>query len=403
MQAYDPDDTFYAAVALAVDGTVVSNDHTIEKQRLVPHIRTSEHSTSNMGVERSYNRSGRITPSLMIRRNIENRTADPVHPIENTIRYRAYFDKNLPCVMETTVTGKGFAGTRRSDTVNESSTDTDGGNSATPIERADEGRTSRRRFLSAATRAGVGTFALGAVSVGSALQPPSRESAPLAAVYRGPASCGGCSAAVADLIRRSPHEFRVQYIGPDEKRKPTTKGLRGVALYAQPGGDGSVGRAEIALGETATSAIPNYVADGGRYVGFCMGAYLAGSDPGMGLLAPGDTGGYIDTAGASVKSARDAVIPVKWRGTHRYQFAQDPPYIVPSGVAGEEVLSRFTNGRVNALVRPYGRGSVGVVGTHPEADRGWYTRKLWREDEDGPDTSQGLDLVERTMRSGFDR
>lgn len=42
MQAYDPDDTLYAAAALAVDGTVVSNDQAFEKQCLVPHIWTSE-------------------------------------------------------------------------------------------------------------------------------------------------------------------------------------------------------------------------------------------------------------------------------------------------------------------------------------------------------------------------
>ena len=297
-------------------------------------------------------------------------------------------------------TGKDFAGRRRSSTVNEGSANTDGGTPVTPIERADDGHTSRRRFLSAATRAAIGTSALGAVSSGSALRTPSRESAPLAVVYRGPASCGGCSTAVAALLRKSPRRFRLRYIGPNEERRVTTKGLRGVALYAQPGGDGSVGRAEIALGGSATRAISNYVAGGGRYVGFCMGAYLAGSDPGMGLLSPGDTGGYIDTPGASVTSACDAVVPVMWRGTPRYQFAQDPPYIVPSGVAGEEVLSRFTNDRINALVKPYGRGKVGVVGTHPEADRSWYTSKLWREDEDGSDTAQALDLVERTMRSG---
>jgi predicted nucleic acid-binding protein len=42
MHAYDPDDTLYVAAALAVDGTVVSNDQAFEKQRTVPHMWTSE-------------------------------------------------------------------------------------------------------------------------------------------------------------------------------------------------------------------------------------------------------------------------------------------------------------------------------------------------------------------------
>lgn len=42
MHAYDPDDTLYAAAALAVDGAVVSNDKAFEKQQVVPHLWTSE-------------------------------------------------------------------------------------------------------------------------------------------------------------------------------------------------------------------------------------------------------------------------------------------------------------------------------------------------------------------------
>lgn len=42
LQAYDPDDTLYAAAALEVDGTVVSNDQAFENQSVVPHMWTSE-------------------------------------------------------------------------------------------------------------------------------------------------------------------------------------------------------------------------------------------------------------------------------------------------------------------------------------------------------------------------
>lgn len=237
---------------------------------------------------------------------------------------------------------------------------------------------------------------IGALLIGPAPQAQTR--APEAVVYRGQASCPGCSEAVAALIRRSPRGFSVRFIGPNETLKLTAANLKGVALYAQPGGNGSVGAAQKALGASGTRAIKGYVSGGGHYVGFCMGAYLAGSNPGMGLLSPGNTGQYIRTSGASVTSTRDAVIPVEWEGASRRHFAQDPPYIIPSGVAGETVLSRFSNNRVNALARPYGKGGVGVVGTHPEAARSWYSSKLWRKDKDGLDAAQGLRLIENTMR-----
>lgn len=200
------------------------------------------------------------------------------------------------------------------------------------------------------------------------------------------------------MVRQSPRGFEVRYIGPKEKLKLTRENLRGVELYAQPGGGGSVDRAEKRLGSQGSKTIKSYVSGGGSYVGFCMGAYLAGSDPGLGMLSPGNTGRYIHTRGASVRSTRDAVIPISWEGGRRYHFAQDPSYIIPSGVRGERVLSRFTNGKVNALIRPYGKGGVGVVGTHPEANRSWYGSRLWNKDEDGLDSAQGLRLIHQTMR-----
>jgi hypothetical protein len=221
---------------------------------------------------------------------------------------------------------------------------------------------------------------------------------PVALVYRGPASCAGCSEAVAALIRRSPRHFSVSYAGPGEKLKVTAASLRGAALYAQPGGDGSVQHGMTALGPAAAAAIRSYVAAGGHYLGICMGAYLAGEDPGIGLLAPGDTGGYDQTRGASVTTAAQAVIPVIWGTTVSYQYAQDPPYIIPSGVRGEKVLARFTNHHVDALVRPYHRGAVGVVGTHPEADRTWFTPAMWRAAKDGFSYPEGLRLIAALLR-----
>lgn len=116
------------------------------------------------------------------------------------------------------------------------------------------------------------------------------------------------------------------------------------------------------------------------------------------LLAPGDTGEYAELPGADVPGTADTVVPVRWGGRIRRQYAQDPPYLVPSRVPGERVLSRFPDGAVNALVRPYHRGAVGVVGTHPEADRSWYTDRLWRADTDGPDHREGLGLVAALLR-----
>ena len=221
--------------------------------------------------------------------------------------------------------------------------------------------------------------------------------APLALVYRGPAGCDdGCSEAAAAMLRSSRYHFKVRYVGPNEKRKIVPSSFTGVALYVQPGGDTSVARANKLLGAQAQQVISDYVRNGGRYLGICQGAYLAGTDPGMGLLSPGNSDQYIATKGASTKSEADTVIPIRWGKKKIYMYFQDGAYLIPSGVPGEKILARYTNGKVAALTKPYGAGRVGVIGPHPEAPRSWY-REAGLRDRDGSDARYGLKLINSVM------
>lgn len=222
--------------------------------------------------------------------------------------------------------------------------------------------------------------------------------APTALVYRGPATgCDECSEAVAGLLRSSDLGFDVTFVGPGEEVEVTAATLGEADLYVQPGGNLSVDAAMDRLGADAADVITSYVHGGGRYLGLCLGAYLAGSDPGLGLLSPGDTGGYSSTRGAGLTGSQEGIIRVAWGSKDRWHYAQDPPVILASKVDGERVLSRFSNGQVNALVRPLGDGVVGVVGTHPEATRDWYSDTLWRADTDGLDLDDGLELIDAVM------
>jgi glutamine amidotransferase-like uncharacterized protein len=237
-----------------------------------------------------------------------------------------------------------------------------------------------------------GVSGVGAVKFGSGTS----GAAPVALVYRGPASC--CSEAVFNLLKKSSYNFDVKYIGPNETLKMVASSFVGATVYAQPGGNGTVDEGLAALGgNAAMTLIKNFVNNGGKYLGFCMGAYFAGSNPGMGLLSPGDTDGYIGSPGASVSTDADTIVPVTWRTTKKIHFFQDGAYILPSNVAGERILAKYDNGLVDALTKPYGKGRIGVVGSHPEADRTWYTDSLFAKDTDGLDATDGLDLINETM------
>ncbi|MER7754410.1 hypothetical protein [Kitasatospora sp. NPDC097643] len=236
---------------------------------------------------------------------------------------------------------------------------------------------------------------------------------PLALVYRGPAACDGCPEAARALLERG--GLAVRYIGPHERLHFAAATLAGAAVYVQPGGTN---------GQEVTTAwdllrrdpafrpelVRDYVRGGGRYLGLCMGGYLAG-DPGFDLL-PGDSGQYVHAEGASVTDERDQLVDVTWRGHRQRMYFQDGPYfdLDPTPNAPEtgtetgtgaapgsvDVLARYLpDNHPAAVVAPYGTGRVAVSGPHPEAPPDWY-RDYHLSDESPTGLALGDDLV-RTL------
>lgn len=193
-----------------------------------------------------------------------------------------------------------------------------------------------------------------------------------AAVYRGrgAGSCDGCSEAVARLLGSSPTPLEVEFIGPDEARDVSPETLSGMLLYAQPGG-GDVSSAWNHLRHDADT-IRQWVLGGGNYLGFCLGAYLAGADPGYGLL-PGEVYRYIDSPNASVSTDDYTTVMTDWSGQAREMYFQDGPAFSLAPNAPATVLATYPGGEAAAVVASYGRGRVGLVGPHPEADLAWFS------------------------------
>ncbi len=243
----------------------------------------------------------------------------------------------------------------------------------------------RRGFLMGAGMA----LALAAVPATASASEP----APLALVYRGPASLPGCPEAVATLLRNSPRGFRTAYVGPKEKKKITAATLAEAAVYAQPGGP-SLSKGWSAMSPYA-AVIRQWVAGGGNYLGFCLGGYLAGATPGFDLL-PGDTWQYITATNATVKTTAPARINVRWRGATQTVYFQDGPAFWLEPGASVDLLATYEGGQPAALVAPYGSGRVGVVGPHPEADQSWFGGGLDSTGAIHPEL--GYDLIETVMR-----
>lgn len=247
---------------------------------------------------------------------------------------------------------------------------------------------SRRGFLFGA--AGAGVLGAAALTVPRVLS----DDRPVALVYRGPASLPGCPEAVAALLESAPTPMRAVYCGPDESVDVTPEALSGAAVYAQPGG----GTLESAWRHTRSYAptLRQWVSGGGNYLGFCLGAYLAGDDPGYGLF-PGRVRQYITTDDATIDDADDTLVAVTWRDRQRHMYFQDGPVFAPRGDAtGVTVLARYPNDTVAAVVAAHGSGRVGLVGPHPEADESWYRRPGFTN-PDGIRFDLGHDLIATTL------
>jgi len=194
-------------------------------------------------------------------------------------------------------------------------------------------------------------------------------------------------------LRSSPRGFDVRFVGRQGEVPLKPKILAQATIYAQPGG-GELTPAYRHM-RRHRSQIRQYVAGGGRYLGFCLGGYLAGATPGFGLL-PGDTDQYITSSHATTRGSQDTTIDVFWRGRRRRMFFQDGPVFVLDSEAGVTGLARYGNNEIAAVVAPFGKGRVAVVGPHPEATSDWFTDSGLSQ---VPTLDLGYDLIEAVMNA----
>jgi hypothetical protein len=69
--------------------------------------------------------------------------------------------------------------------------------------------------------------------------------------------------------------------------------------------------------------------------------------------------------------------------------------------ATARVLGRYrSNGALAAVLSPYGKGWVGIIGPHPEADQSWYDDIPGLHNPDGVQFDIGYAFVEAVANAG---
>lgn len=123
-------------------------------------------------------------------------------------------------------------------------------------------------------------------------------------------------------------------------------------------------------------------------MGFCLGAYFAGTSDFAGkagfdmLPHHSQTDEEAWQPGAEVNSTKNTIIQVDWHFTtgaeagkteKRWIFFQDGAVIkLPDSTPDAQILGRYaSNNDIAACITPFGKGAVGVTGPHPEATKSW--------------------------------
>lgn len=184
-----------------------------------------------------------------------------------------------------------------------------------------------------------------------------------------------CSDAICDVLNHT-GLYEAKMIGPSSFPyiKFTAENIQDVDCLVMPGGWGDSDQFDKRL-STTKDFVKKYVERGGRYLGVCMGSYFA-SYHYYNLLQGFTAKQYIKRKNSTVKKDGPHIVDVKWK-TSKLQsmYFHDGAAFVPTEeqvVAKTKIISQYTNGDIAALIQKYEKGTVGVVGPHPEALKWWF-------------------------------
>ena len=136
-----------------------------------------------------------------------------------------------------------------------------------------------------------------------------------------------------------------------------------------PGGLGNASSFEYLTAEHQTR-IKQYLEQGGKYLGICMGAYWAGSEY-FNILDNVDAVQYITRPGTDTRRPHAKALPVTWNGESHKMFFYDGCALIGNGKY--QTVATYTNGDAMAIIQ----NNVGLIGCHPESESHWYSSYTW--------------------------
>ena len=144
-----------------------------------------------------------------------------------------------------------------------------------------------------------------------------------------------------------------------------------VDIIAVPGGFGDADSFNQAF-KYNSNRIKQFIADGGYYLGVCMGAYWAGQHY-FDILDGVDAVQYITRPNTDTRRPHAKNIKIEWLGEPMTMFWYDGCAFTGAGCY--DTVAKYANNDPMAIIQ----NRIGLIGAHPESEQFWYDGYSWMQ------------------------
>ena len=143
-----------------------------------------------------------------------------------------------------------------------------------------------------------------------------------------------------------------------------------VDMVAFPGGMGDSESYHYLFRENG-ERLKKFIADGGRYLGICMGAYWADRHY-LDILDGVEAQQYLTRPDTDTRRPHAKNIAITWKNKPMNMYWYDGCALV-----GDETkfdtIARYANGDPMAIIQ----NRIGLIGCHPESEKHWFDQYSW--------------------------
>ena len=141
-----------------------------------------------------------------------------------------------------------------------------------------------------------------------------------------------------------------------------------VDIVSIPGGMGDSEIYKYAM-KLNSKPIKQFINNGGKYLGICMGAYWAGSHY-LNILEKSDSVQYIKRPNSDTHRPHAKAIDITWNGHKDKMYFYDGCTFTGKNF---KTVASYANGDPMAILQ----NNLGLIGCHPESEEFWYQQYSW--------------------------